>query len=312
MNKINIDMSEIEGKNILITGGSGFIGRHLVESLIGKCNLIISSHRKIEGRNIDRKNAKLIELQLEDFDEVNKTLKDIDIVFHLAAEIGYPGEKTKPLGMYRSNTMGSLSLLEACRSNDVRLVYSSSMAVYGTPKYLPVDEKHPKNPKSFYGASKLGGEYYCLLFNELYSIETTVLRYSTVYGPGMDRRWVTSIFFKRALEDKPLTIYGSGESTSDFVFVEDVVQANLFASLKNKAIGEDFNIGSGAETSLKELAEQIIQITNKGNIAHDYTKDEKIKRFRFDISKAKKILNYNPQFNLVNGLSLCKSLNKEA
>lgn len=303
MNSSLRECEKLEGKNILITGGLGFIGGHLANEIKESCNLTLTTHRKIEeGFNSVDKKEKIIELQLQNADVLNKILNNIDLVFHTAAEIPYPNTKTNPSDMYKANILGTLSLLEACRKNDVGIVYSSSMAVFGKPKYLPVDEQHPQDPTTYYGATKLGGEYYCSVYNELYGMDTRILRYSSVYGPGMDRRWVVSIFLMQAMEGKPLILHGKGESTGDFVFVDDVVQANLYAATKKEAMGEDFNIGSGIETSIRDLANQVINNTKSGTVTLNPSEKETIKRFIFDISKAEKELGYHPNFNLTDGI----------
>ena len=292
------NLKEIGGKNVLVTGGTGFIGSHLVETLKDFCSVIVLSHtRKMKGVTI-------LNADLRDENEIRKKMSDvdIDIVFHLAGNVKLLGKDTAEEHLEINATV-TKNLLEACRRKDIeKIIYSSSMSVFGNPLYLPVDEKHPKIPKSFYGMSKFLGEIYCNEYHDFYGLDTIILRYSDVFGPGQPMVWVTSIFINNALYDKPLQIYGSGKSSSDFVYVKDVVNANILAASKKNAIGEDFNIGSGKETTIEELAYTIKKLTGKGSISYISEKNEKRRMFVFDISKAKKIIGYTPQHILEEGL----------
>jgi UDP-glucose 4-epimerase len=293
------NLKEILGKSVLVTGGTGFIGSHLVDALKDFCSVIILSRRRnIEG-------LKTINADLRDENDICKKIGnlDIDIVFHLAGNVKSPGKETAE-EYFEINARGTKNLLEACRKNDIeKIIYSSSMSVFGNPLYLPVDEKHPKIPNTFYGMSKFLGEIYCMEYRDFYDLNTIILRYSDVFGPRQPPVWVTSIFINNALNNKPLHIYGSGKSSVDFVYVKDIVTANINAASKKEAIGEDFNIGSGSGITIEELAKTIKKIMNDVKITYDpKEKNNDEKKFLFDISKAKKMLGYKPNYTIENGL----------
>lgn len=272
-------MDTIKGKNVLITGGTGFIGSNLA--------------KEISSKNA---NLSILKTRLGNRDELIKETKDIDVIFHLAGEVLAPKKEDLPQKNFEVNTIGTLNILDAGRINDVeQIIFSSTMSIFGNPKYLPVNEKHERNPSTFYGLSKLAAEECCRLYTKLYDMNITILRYSSVYGKGQKPDWVIPIFIKNALNGEAITIFGSGDNTGDFVHVEDIIKANLLATLNKKAYDEDFNIGSGKEKSINELAEIIRKQLNPAiEIRHNHINDEKSRRFVFDISKAKKLMGYSP------------------
>lgn len=291
-------LNKLPGKRVLITGGTGFIGSHLVEALKDICNITILSHTKrISG-------VATINVDLRDESAVRKSMSDVDvdIVFHMAGNVRVPGKDTVQDHL-EINAIGTKNLLEVCCMKGVeKFMYSSSMSVFGDPVYLPVDERHPKIPFCFYGMSKLLGENYCREYNRYYGINTLILRYSHVYGPGQYEGRVCSIFINNALNGEPLKVYGSGETPCDFVYVRDVVNANILAAAKENIPGEDFNIGSGRETSIEDLAQTIREIIPEANIIHVPDRNEDLKRFVFDISKSHNVLGYKPFYTLKEGL----------
>lgn len=288
---------KLKDKNILITGGSGFIGSHLVETLKSLCNVTVLSRTKnIEG-------VESINVDLRDEKGVLKKIRnsDFDIVFHTAGRVKLPGEYNDEKEYFEVNAIGTKNILEVCRRKEIeRFIYSSSMAVFGNALYLPVNEEHPKIPESLYGMSKLLGEIYCNEFHRLYGTNTTILRYSAVFGPRQNEKWVIPIFINNALKKEPIQV--RNVSSGDFVYVKDVVTANILAACEKGATGEDFNIGSGIETTVKELAYVVKKIIPDAKIRCVSAKNEAIKRFVFDISKARNVLGYEPIFSLNNGL----------
>lgn len=261
-----------EGKRILIvvTGGAGFIGSCLVERLINDGHDVLCLDNfddyydpAIKWKNIsrflDRDNFTLLKGDIRDGDLVHRALKGVDCVFHLAAQAGVRASVEDPIKVHEINTTGTLNILQAALDCGVKkVVYASSSSVYGRVEYLPFDETHPRVPVSPYGLSKLIAEEYCRIFNEVYGLETVSLRYFTVYGPRMRPDLAISIFTNRALQNLPLEIFGSGEKTRDFTYIDDVVCANVLAMRSNIGV---FNIGSGKRISVIELAELIIQLT---------------------------------------------------
>jgi UDP-glucose 4-epimerase len=298
MGDVKDSLNEMKGKSALVTGGTGFIGSHLVEALKNFCRVTVLSHaRKIEG-------VTTINIDLRNEADVLKNIADLDfdIVFHLSGNVRVPSRDTAEDHL-KINARGTRNLLEACKKKRVKkFILSSSMCVFGNPLYLPVDEKHPKIPTSFYGISKLLGESYCNEYQRFYGINTVILRYSHVYGPRQYIGRVCSIFINNALNKEPLQIYGSGKSSYDFVYVKDVVDANILAACEESAIGEDFNIGSGQETSIEDLAQAIREIIPEASVNHVPDRNEGLKRFVFDISKSHNVLGYKPSYTLKEGL----------
>ncbi len=275
---------------ILITGTSGQLGSYLVENIPNSVGLDIRSspYTKIRG---DIRGD--IEELLENY--------EIDAIIHAAAQVSVVKSVEEPKLDADVNIMGTLNLLEYARKHDVEhFIYISSAAVYGEPKYLPLDEKHPTKPKSPYGLSKLTGERYSLLYGELYGIKVASIRPFNIFSPRQDPNnpysGVISIFVSRAKRGLPLIIYGDGTQTRDFVSVYDVVQLVKLV-LEKKATGV-YNCGTGKETSIRELAELIGKLSSKNvEIIYQKPREGDIKRSYADISRAK-VLGFTPHTDL--------------
>lgn len=251
---------------VLVTGGAGFIGSHLVDAVLaaGETVHIIDNLSSGKMQNVNPKavfhNIDIRDRQLGDL------LHDIsaDMVCHLAAQVSVPKSVADPLNDADINIVGSLNLLNACVASGIRrIVFSSSAAVYGVPKVLPIPEDHPLYPISPYGASKATAEQYLRLYAQQYNLEYIALRYANVYGPRQDAEGeggVVSIFVDRVKKKEPLHIYGTGDQTRDFIYVKDVVDANL-AALNCRA-NRTFNIGTQHSISVNDLV-KVIEKTNK-------------------------------------------------
>jgi UDP-glucose 4-epimerase len=202
--------------------------------------------------------------------------------------------------------MGSVRLFNLCRGKKLeKLVYSSSSAMFGEAERIPVDESHPQAPESFYALSKMAGEHYALLAQSLWGVPAVCLRYFNVYGLPMEYNEYTgviSIFFDRLQENRCLTIFGDGEQYRDFVYVEDVVQANLRAATLGR-VGEAYNIGSGSKTTIRELAEAMIELTGR-DVAIEYEgfRAGEVRESLADIGRARSVLGFNPQEDIRSGL----------
>ena len=304
--------SGCKGKDILVTGGAGFIGSHLVDRLAPE-NRVIVLDNLFTGQmsNLETSKDRITFINGDILDKVLLTglVANVDIIFHLAANVGNIRSINDPYFDMDVNIRGVLNLLEACRNSKVeRLVYSSSGAIFGEARYLPIDEQHPVNPESPYAVSKLAAEKYCLAFHKVHGVPATALRYFNVYGPRQDTSEYAnaiSIFSHRIREGKPLTIFGDGKQTRDFVFVEDVVSANILAATQPKAIGEIFNIATGKETNIEQLVSIITQISNKENpVIYADPRAGEVRHSRANIEKAQRMLGYNPETNLEEGLLL--------
>jgi len=246
---------------ILVTGGAGFIGSHVVDLLIeNNYNVIVLDNLTTGSVENLNKKARFIKGDIRD---ENLDFRDIEGVIHLGAQVNVRTSLERPLYDCDVNVLGTLNILETMRRYDVeKIVFASSVAVYGNPQYLPVDEEHPKKPLSPYGLSKYCGERYIELYRDLYGINYTILRYSNVYGERQDPRGeagVVSIFIESMLRGRTPTIYGDGYQTRDFVYVGDVARGTLMAlNWKNKVV----NIGTGQETTINHLYSVIADTLN--------------------------------------------------
>ena len=305
-------LNECKGKNILVTGGAGFIGSHLVDKLSLENRVVVLDNLSSGSlSNLGKSKNRITFIKGDTLDKALLTgiVAEVELVFHLAANVGNIKSIEDPYFDMDVNIKGTINLLEAClKSNIKRLVYSSSGAIFGEAKYLPIDEDHPLNPESPYGVSKLAAEKYCFAFYKVHGIPTTALRYFNVYGPRQGSSGypnVIAIFFGRIREGRPLTIFGDGKQTRDFVFVEDVVTANILAATQPAAVGEIFNIATGKANSVEQVASLIKQISAKESpIVYAAPRAGEVKHSQANIEKARRMLGYKAETELKKGLLL--------
>jgi UDP-glucose 4-epimerase len=306
------ELNELKGKNILVTGGAGFVGSHIVDRL-SPDNKVIVLDNLFTGllSNLEKSKERISFVKGDILDKklVKDIVANVDFVFHLAAHVGNIRSLEDPYLDMDVNIKGMLNLLEACRTTNIkRLIYSSSAAIFGEAKYLPIDENHPLMPESPYAVSKLAAEKYAFAFYTVYGIPTTCIRYFNIYGPrqgSSEYANVISIFLNRTKKGEPLTIFGDGEQTRDFVFVDDIVNANLLAATKPTAVGEIFNIATGEATSVNRIAEIIKEISGReSQIDYAPPRAGEVRHSRANIEKARKLLSYNPQTELKRGFRL--------
>ena len=297
-----------KNRTILVSGGCGFIGSHIAEQLCAENSVRIidnlSSGRmeNIKGLNIERFLEWDIRKQSK---ELYGLFEGVDIVFHEAANIFINKSIEDPGYDAETNIVGLINILEACRKSKVkRIVFASSSAVYGDPISLPIKETHPLKPDSPYAVSKIAGEYYCKLYNELYGLETVCLRYFNVYGPRQDPNnpysGVIAIFANNIMNDLPLTIYGDGEQTRDFVSVADVAKVNILAAESKKAVGKILNIGTGQSTSINELVE--LMRTKETAIKYEPARLGDSRESVADTIYTKAILGFTAEIDIKRGL----------
>lgn len=303
-------------EKILVTGGAGFIGSHIVDRLLAddvEVSVLDSlSSGKIENleQHLGKKNLHLIKGDVRNVETVKQAVNDVDAVFHEAALVSVTRSVETPLLTNEVNVEGTLNLLKASSDAAVkRFVYASSSSVYGETAALPKKETLPTRPISPYAVSKLAAENYCKAFYKVYGLETVSLRYFNVYGPRQTYgpySGVIAIFINRLLNDEPPIIYGDGMQTRDFTNVQDVVQASLLSLNYKNAVGEEFNIATGKPTTVNRLAETLLNIIGKTHLEpkHVDPRTGDIKHSYADISKAKKVLGYMPKITLKEGLNI--------
>ena len=301
---------------VLVTGGAGFVGSHLVDRLLTEGFDVTAlddfSRGQIQNLSACKKtdNFHLVRGDVRDIGLVERIVKDVDAVFHEAAMIDVPLSIENPHLFNDVNVVGTLNLLKACLDSCVRrFVFASSAAVYGDSQPAKKNEKMILKPASPYAVSKMAAENYVRVFNELHGLETVTLRYFNVYGPrqrfSSSYGGVIITFISRLIKGKPPIIYGDGAQTRDFVHVHDVVSANILALHSKKAVGATLNIASGEATTIRDLAGILQRITKSEGLNPVY-KEQKAGDIRHsvgDISEAEDLLCFRPKIELNHGLS---------
>lgn len=259
---------------ILVTGGAGFIGSHIVEHFQGKAEVrVLDNLRSGYQHNLAAFQHEFIEASILDRDAVRRAVQGVDYVFHLAAMISVPESMAKPVECDEINTKGTLIVLEeAAKAGVKKLVLSSSAAIYGDNPVVPKVETMFPEPKSPYAITKLDGEYYCKMFADEKRLQTACLRYFNVFGPRQDPKSqyaaAVPIFIHRALKNEPITIYGDGEQTRDFIYVKDIAAANAYFATQSPATGV-FNVAYGKKITINDLCTTICKLTgSKSKITH--------------------------------------------
>ncbi len=289
-------------KKYVVTGGAGFIGSHISEYLVksGHEVTVLDSLRTGFEKNLKNINVKFIKGDIRNKHLINQIITDTDCVFHLAALVSVPESLEKMDECIEINTIGTLNIIEAARKNDnCKVVLSSSAANYGDNPILPKTESMSPEPMTPYAITKLDGEYYLRMYHKQYNLKTASLRYFNVFGPRQNPKSAYAaavpIFIDKALKGEPITIYGDGLQTRDFIYVKDVVHANILASKKGN---KTYNVALGHSTSILELAEKIIEITNsKSKIAFLEKRPGDIKHSKADTSKFN-AMGFKPQYTI--------------
>ncbi len=307
------------GRQVLVTGGAGFIGSHLVERLVemGAVVRVLDNFTTGKRENIahllargDGGQVELLKGSLTDEGIVRKAVEGMEIVFHQGALPSVTRSVEDPLTTHEVNATGTLLLLLAARDAKVRrVVFASSSSVYGDTPTLPKSEDMPTHPQSPYALSKLIGEHFCRLFWQLYGLETVSLRYFNIFGPRQDpiSQYAAVIprFITALLRGERPTIYGDGEQTRDFTFVDNCVQANFLAATAEGVAGEVFNVGAGKQTSVNELFRLIRSLVGADTFEPLYAppRPGDVRHSLADITKARQKLGYEPSVSLEDGLA---------
>ena len=300
---------------ILVTGGAGFIGSHLVAALAQKGARVRVIDDLSTGRRENLQGIKgdvdFIHASLLDIAATRRTLEDVEIVFHEAAIPSVPRSVDNPLETHNASVNATFSLLLAARDRKVRrVIYAASSSAYGDQPELPKYEDMRPEPLSPYAVAKLVGEYYCRVFTRVYGLETVSLRYFNVFGPRQDPRsqysGVVSRFVTALMEEQRPVIYGDGEQSRDFTYVSNVVDANMRAAESARAIGQVINVGNGVRVTLNNLFSRLKSLTGQYNIEAEYqdARQGDVRHSLADISRARDLLGYEPHVDLEEGLRL--------
>ena len=301
----------------IVTGVAGFIGSHLAETILQQGDRIIGVDQINDYYDVKQKKAnvahlkqysgfKFIEADIQQLEWL-KLLKDVDVIYHQAAQAGVRASWGDSFRHYTERNINATQvILEAAKETNSlqRFVYASTSSIYGNAETMPTDETVPPQPVSPYGITKLAAERMCWLYHQNFNVPITALRYFTVYGPRQRPDMAFHKFFKAAIKNEAISIYGDGQQTRDFTFVSDAVAANLAAATVPEAVGEIFNIGGGSRAVLMDVLATMEQV-----IGHPIKKEYVAKargdarHTSADISKAKSILDYNPQVPLAEGLA---------
>jgi UDP-glucose 4-epimerase len=300
--------------NVLVTGGAGFIGSHLTEALLQEGHRVRVlddfSTGKRENLIFDKQypSLEMIEGDLRHLAICQKAMKGIEYVFHQAALPSVQRSVEDPLGSNAVNVGGTLNILFAAREETVRrVIYASSSSIYGDTPTLPKKEEMPPTPLSPYALQKYIGEQYCRLFYQLYDLETVSLRYFNIFGPRQDPNSIYSAvipkFISAFLQGSPPVIFGDGEQSRDFTYIENVVQANLLAMSAEHLHGEAINVACAERTSLNQLVNVLRKILGS-NVSPVYEEPRKgdVRHSLADIRRGKEILNYEPKIGIELGL----------
>lgn len=306
--------NNLKDLRILITGVAGFIGSNIAEELLKKGAIVTGIDNLYTGsienikEIIENPNFKFIKADIRNINDIFEATRDINVIFHEAAQTSVPESIEKPDFCNEVNVVGSLNILNCARRNNVdKVVFASSAAIYGDDPRLPKKEDMYAQPKSPYGVSKLSAEAYMIAFNQTYGMNTTCLRYFNVYGPKQRNSpysGVLSIFISKIFNNENLVIFGDGTQTRDYVYVKDVVKANVLSIERKKSMGKVINIGTGIQIDLNTVAKLLQKLCNKTElkILYNEKRGGDIQNSVADIGLAKEVLGYKPEYDVEKGL----------
>lgn len=314
-----MNIESYKNKRVLITGGLGFVGSNLARSLVGLGAhvTLVDSLIPVYGGNLfniadikEQVNCNISDVR--DAHAMAYLVKEQDFLFNLAGQTSHIDSMTDPQTDLDINAAAQLSILEACRKNnaDIKVVFASTRQIYGKPDYLPVDELHPIRPVDVNGINKLAGEWYHLLYNNVYGIRACALRLTNTYGPAMRvkdaRQTFLGVWVKLLLEGKPIKVFGDGKQLRDFNFVDDCVDALLLAGASEISNGKVYNLGSKEFVGLKDLAQIIVGLGYGGSYELAAFPPERkaidIGDYYSDFSLIQKELGWAPKVSLKEGL----------
>jgi UDP-glucose 4-epimerase len=312
-------MEGFKGKEVLITGGLGFIGSNLAIELVrlGAHVTIIDNMLPRQGGNLF--NIKDVEDKVRvNFSDVrnqlsmNHLVKGKDFIFHLAGQVNHVDSMKNPIQDLDINCRGTLVLLEALKANNrnAKVIFAGTRGEYGSSVKLPVDEDHPTNPKGIYAVTNLTAEKMVLVYDDIFGIRGVCLRITNTYGPrhqmGHDEYGVFNWFIRKALDDDMIPVFGDGHILRDFLYIEDLIECLLSVANTDAAYSEVFNVGSGVPVSFYELATRIVQIVDSGRVDFtEFTQERKEVEpgdYYADISKLRRLVKWEPKTALEEGI----------
>lgn len=314
-------MITLEKTPVLVTGGAGFVGSNLVRRLLRAGAVVTVLDDLFTGRleNLPPSGFEFVEGSVCDAGLVARLVREARVVFHAAAR-NIVVSTRNPREDFETNIGGTLNVLMAMREHPgrvERLLYTSSTSVYGNPRYLPINEDDHLSVLTPYAVSKLGGENYCMAFYESYGLPATAVRYSNIYGPGQDPAnpycGVVAKFIESIFAGEPPVVHGDGNQTRDFTYVDDAVEATLLAATSDRSLGEVFNVGTGHETRVNDLAATLLRILGSSlEPEHKDRRDvDNIRRRVVNIEKTRRALRWVPEVTLEQGLRLTVAWQRE-
>ncbi|GGN88303.1 MULTISPECIES: NAD-dependent epimerase/dehydratase family protein [Haloarcula] len=300
-------LDSLSDRAVLVTGGAGFVGSHLVAALAPTNDVTVLDDFSTGSRDSLPEGVTVVEGDVRDESTVDEAMAGADVVFHEAAMVSVPESVERPVACHDLNGSATVGVLECARRHDARVVLASSAAVYGDPAAVPVSEDDSVDPASPYGFEKRLNEQYAAFYAETYGLPTVPLRYFNVYGPrGLDGEYagVIGTFVRQAQAGDPLTVEGDGEQTRDFVYVGDVVRANLRAATTD-TVGRPFNVGTGESVTITHLAETVRDVVGATvPIEHVPPREGDIDRSEAAVADARDHLGFEASVTLREGLSL--------
>jgi len=314
-----MNSSAFQKKNILITGGLGFIGSSIAHRMVAMKGHVTLLDACLEPYGWNRANIREIEPQIRfikgdirDLKLIDRLTRESDVIFHMAAQVGREISMEQSILDTEINCIGTLNLLETARSmkSPPKIIFAGSRGQVGEPQYLPVDESHPDHPTDVYGINKLAAEQYCLLYHHVYGLPVTSLRMNNVYGPRCQMHagfyGILNWFMSNLMQNHPITVYGEGKQTRDYVYIDDVVDAFIRAASTDETNGQMYYVGSGEETVFIDMVHEIIRAVGSGEIVHVPFPESRekidIKRFVVSTRKLEQAVGWKAQTDLRTGI----------